>query len=250
MKVKRSIVCLVLTAMLIGSVHAELRVWTDKSGKTIEAEHVRTLTHQVVLRQADGTEIRVSLDTLSERDRKYAILQTPPRISIHVSTDTDRSNTGVNRRTQIQEEEIQAEVTIEKTSSSPYEAPLRSTLVLIGETEQSGHSIILENRNEPFSFTEGSEVRFESGKISLRQVESGVERGVEYKGYMVAVVDKTGEILELKCSKLEYEKNAEALLSGARGTVYDEDFKVVGQKRKPSEKNQPNKPKKGWRRGF
>ncbi len=250
MKVKRSLLCLALTAMFVGSVRAELRVWTDKGGKTIEAEHVRTLTNEVVLRRADGTEIRVSLDTLSERDRKYAILLTPPRISINVSTDTDRSNTGINRRTQIQEEEIQAEVTIEKTSSSPYEEPLRATLVLIGETEQSGHSLILEKRNEKFSFSEGSEVRFESGKISLRQVESGKERGVEYKGYIVAVMDKIGERLELKCSKLEYEKNAEVLLSGSRGTVYDEDYKVVGPKKKPNKESQQNAPKKSWRRGF
>lgn len=250
MKVKLSLLCLALNAMLVGAVYAELRIWTDKGGKTIEAEHVRTLTNEVVLRRTDGTEIRVSLDTLSERDRKYAILQTPPRISINVSIDADRSNTGVNRQAQIQEEEVQAEVTIEKTSSSPYEVPLRATVVLIGEPEQSDHCIILNKQNENFSFSEGSEVRFKSGKISLRQLESGRERGVEYKGYIVAIMDKAGDILELKCSKLEYKKNAEALLSGSRGTVYDENYNVVGQKKNPNKQSQPNNPKKSWRRGL
>ncbi len=250
MKTKMTVTVVALTALLLGTAQAELRVWTDKSGKTIEAEHVRTLTDQVVLRQADGTELRVSLNTLSERDRKYAVLQTPPKITINVSTDTDRTNKGFGGSFQMQQEDIQAEVTIKKTSSAPYEAPLRAVLILIGEPEQSGHSIILEKQMERFNFTQGSEVRFESGKISLRQLESGYDRGVEYKGYVVAVMDKNGDTLGIKCSKLAYEKNAKALLAGSRGTVFDEDYKVVGRKQDANKPSQQNPMKQNWRRGF
>jgi hypothetical protein len=66
--------------------------------------------------------------------------------------------------------------------------------------------------------------------------------GVEYKGYLIAVRDKNGDILSLKCSKLDYEKNAKAIMAGDKGTTFDAEFTQVGQKsqednRKPNKQN-------------
>jgi len=66
-----------------------------------------------------------------------------------------------------------------------------------------------------------------SDKISLRQLEAGKQTGVEYEGYVAVVKDRTGSILSMKCSKLDFEKNAEAIMGSERGTVLDEDFKPV-----------------------
>ncbi len=52
------------------TVVAEMRIWTDEAGKTIEAEHVRTMDAKVMLKLVDGSEIKVSLDTLIEKDRR------------------------------------------------------------------------------------------------------------------------------------------------------------------------------------
>lgn len=230
---------------LIGGARAELRIWTDKTGKTIEAEHVRTLSDKVVLRQADGTEIRVSLDTLSERDRKYAILQTPPRIEISVSTDADRSNTGYgNRRgVQVQKETVSVEVKIRKSSPSPYEAPLEAELYLIGALENIDGYIILDKQREKFSFTAdaNNEHTFESQDVSLKQLEAGRQMGIDYKGYLIVVKDQTGGVLSMKCSKLAFEKNAEAILAGGKGAKFDADFKVVEPRRKKTGKAENSK---------
>lgn len=229
----------ILITAVLGSALAELRVWTDLNGQTIEAEHVRTLSDQVVLKQSDGTEIRVSLDTLSERDRKYAILQTPPRINISVSIDNDRTNTGYgNRRSiQVQEESISVKATFRKSSSSPYEAPLRAELYLIGSPEQKDGYVILDKRAEHFSFSTENKNQhvFESRDIKLKQLEVGREIGIEYKGYLVAVRDKTGEVISLKCSKLTFEKNAVTIMAGKKGSMYDGEFKPF--KKKGSNKN-------------
>lgn len=247
MKTKFTLLTALIFIALLATTHAELRVWTDEAGKTIEAEHVRTLTDEVVLRKSDGTELRVSLETLSERDRKYAILQTPPRIDISVSVDTDRSNTGYgNRRSaQVQEEMISVEAKIRKSSSAPYEAPLRAELYIIGSPEQKDGYVILDKRTERFSFTTENDNQhiFDSRDIKLKQLETGREQGVEYKGYLIAVRDKSRGVISLKCSKLGYEKNAEAIMAGEKGTMFDGDFKEVGQKTM-EEIRTPNKPKK------
>lgn len=228
----------ILFAMIafMGSTYAELRIWTDVNGESIEAEHVRTLADKVVLRQADGREIRVSLDTLSERDRRYAVLQTPPRIDISVSSDTDRSNTtyGNRRSAQVQEETVSVEVKFRKSSPSPYEEPLTAELFLIGTPAKTGGYMILEKSKQNFSFTaeKKNEYIFASKEVNLQQLDGGRSLGVEFNGYLIAVRDKTESIIALKCSKLDFEKNAEQILAGERGDAFDDEFEPIERKQK------------------
>jgi hypothetical protein len=247
MTMKLGIRSIWVAVFMVQAVHAELRVWTDSKGKSIEAEHVRTTTDKVVLRQSDGTELSVSLDTLSEKDRRYAILLAPPRIDISVSTDVDRSNKGYSRNVgpgmQVQQETIVAEVNIRKSSSAPYEAPLVSEVYLIGRPEQTDHYVILERADSRFRFTteNKNEHTYSSSDVSLKQVESGRSTGLEFEGYLAVVRDKTGTILEMKCNKLDFQKNAEAILGSRRGTVFDEDFNPVDRKEAKREANKDRK---------
>ncbi|MDF7801858.1 SHD1 domain-containing protein [Pontiellaceae bacterium B1224] len=239
MNIKTKSFILFLMITLVSGVRAELRIWTDVNDKSIEAEHVRTLSDKVVLRQADGTEIKVSLDTLCERDRQYAILKTPPRIDISVSADADRSNAGYGNRRNVQEETVSVEVKIRKSSPSPYDAPLSAELYLIGMPENGAGYIILDKLRQTFSFTAENKNShtFESQAVSLKKLEGGRQMGIEYKGYLIAVKDKTGEIISIKCSKLDFEKNAEAILAGQKGTMFDTDFKVIERGQKKESRN-------------
>jgi hypothetical protein len=228
-----SLIFAVLITSLCGSVLAEMRVWTDADGKTIEAEHVRTLSDKVVLKLEDGSEIRVSLDKLDKQDRRYAILQTPPRIDITVSPKIDRENIGYSRDfgggVQAQSETVQATVNVRKSSPAPYEAPLKSELYLIGQPERADGYVILGRTSSKFKFTAENENKhsYSSDAISLTQVEAGRQAGIEYEGYIAVVKDRTGSILSMKCSKLDFEKNAEAIMGTERGTLLDNDFNAV-----------------------
>jgi hypothetical protein len=224
----------IITASILfsaGLATAEMRNWADKKGNIIEAEHVATLDDKVVLRKADGSEIRVSLDTLSEKDRKYAILQKPPRIEIKVSPKTDRSNTGYNRNVQIQKETVEVEVNIRKSSSAPYEAPLHAELYVIGRPEQHDGYMILDKKVQRIQFTteNDNQQTFSSAPVVLKQLEAGKQAGVEYKGYLVVVLDRKGEIIDSKASKLDYAQNAEAIMAGSKGTKFDGDFNEFGR---------------------
>lgn len=231
---------------------SELRIWTDENGKTIEAEHVRTLTDQVVLRQSDGTELRVSLGTLSERDRRYAIVLTPPRLDINVSRKKSSTNTsGPNNYgpgTQKTDEVLTVTATLRKTSSAPYEAPLRAELYLLGAGSQSEGYVVLDKTIERISYTaeSGTTQSFSSNDVNLQQVEHREKRGVQYEGYLLAVYDKAGDVISMKCSKLAFEKNADAVLDSGRGTVFDKSFKVMGKKKgEPGARNKTTKPEEG-----
>jgi hypothetical protein len=222
-----------LSFFIFNNAFAELRLWTDENGKTIEAEHVHTYEDKVVLRLQDGEEISVSLDTLSNRDRKYAVLLAPPRVEITVSAKIDRSNTGYDRGygggVQVQYEIVTASVSLKKTSSSPYEAPMMSEIYLIGEIAQSDEYIILDKSSSRFRFTDENknEHTYSSDTVNLQQRQADMEFGKEYKGYLALVRDRTGEVLSIKSNKVEFEKNAEAVIGSKRDDRFDEDFNLV-----------------------
>ncbi len=236
---------------------AEMRIWTDETGKTIEAEHVRTLDDKVVLKLVDGSEIKVSLDTLTEKDRKYAILLAPPRVEIKVSVKNERDNKAVGRSNrgpgmQVQQESVQATVDIRKSSSAPYEAPLQSEVYLIGRPEQADYYMILNTSKSKFQFTteNKNEHSYESGMVNLKQLEAGKQAGVEYEGYLAIVRDRNNEIIGMKCSKLVFEKNAEAIVGSKKGEVFDENFESVERKEAKEEARQEAGKENQKKRGF
>ncbi|MBT8042084.1 MAG: hypothetical protein KJN98_02860 [Pontiella sp.] len=228
------------------SAMAELREWKDQSGKVILAEHVATTGDRVVLRLEDGSEIKVSLDTLSEKDRRHAVLLTPPRIDISVSAKVDRTNTdmdkGMRRRggVQIQEESIVATVTLKKSSPAPYEAPLQAIVYLMGQPEQHDGYVVIDRATSRFTFTTENKNQhtFTGNEVNLTSAQAGMERGIEYKGYIAVVRDKQGNRIAMKCSKLDFEKNADAIIGSKKGAIFDEDFNPVDLEKAKREKQQ------------
>ena len=73
------------------------RTWTDKSGKyRIEATLVDVENGQVILRKADGEQVRVPLDRLSEADRQFAgSVQSDSLASFSQSSDDGPGDTAM-----------------------------------------------------------------------------------------------------------------------------------------------------------
>lgn len=237
---------LVLAGVVSVSEAGELRIWTDENGTTMEAEYVRTQDGRAVLKRADGTEIRVSVDTLSERDQRYIILQSPPRLSISVSPKSNRSNTGYNRGVQVTDETISARATIKKGSSAPYSAKLTAELYMIGSRSGKEGCMILDKETSTFEFSaeNNNSHTFESAAVNLQQVQFGSTKGIEYAGYVLAVRDKEGEVLEVKANKKEFSVHAAAILTGSKGTVFDEKYEVVRKSEKPDTRKGVKKDRK------
>ncbi len=75
--------CLAATVLLLALVPTTLgdqRVWTDATGEfSVTAELVAVRAGAVVLRSADGKEITVPVDRLSQADQEFIKQSTPPR---------------------------------------------------------------------------------------------------------------------------------------------------------------------------
>lgn len=222
------------TAFICSTAGAESRIWTDTSGKTIEAEQVKVLNEQVILRLTNGREIRVSLDSLSAADREAAMLAQPPALDLKVSAKTTRSNSslrsaGPGSRVQVQEESTQVSVVVKKTSSASYELPLNTVLYVIGEGG-NGQLEILDKVSETFSYSDKSQAfDFKSDVFETAKAE-GNERRVEYKGWLVTVLDPSGEVIAIKSSSREYAENVETLIASNETTVRDSDYSTLQPK--------------------
>jgi thiol-disulfide isomerase/thioredoxin len=68
----RSVAIMMAVLSCVGGAIAEVRTWSDASGKfKVEAEFVSSKDGKVVLRRADGKEITVPLSRLNDDDRKF-----------------------------------------------------------------------------------------------------------------------------------------------------------------------------------
>ncbi len=92
--------------------------------------------------------------------------------------------------------------------------------------------MILDHSKSKFQFTteNNNEHSYQSAEVSLQQLESGQQAGLEYDGYLAIVRDRTGEVLSIKCSKLDFKKNAKVIIGSKKGDVFDEDFISVDRK--------------------
>lgn len=210
-----------------------LREWTDRDGKTVMAEYVRTEVSSVILRREDGTEFKVSMKSLSDKDIEFVRLQTPPRILINMEPSVDTytvgylGNDGYDYTVKYQV--IEPSVLLRKTSTEPYEAPLEMELILLGRIREVDRYIILDNAVVSFSFTgkQSYEVTYAGYPVDLRQIRGSWRSGVEYEGYLVNVWDSKGNLVASKASKVILQQNAEELSGAQAGSMLTDQMKVI-----------------------
>jgi hypothetical protein len=220
-------------ACMAACVGADFRPWTDEKGHTIEAEYIRTADNAVVLRKRDGTEIKVPLGTLCAEDRTYAMLQCPPKIEIRVNDRFDRDTLGYLGGQagfrHIRKESVTADVSLRKTSFAIYDAELTVEMFLIGWMEQVNRYVIIQQVQSTFRFTDENKELFTCtyGPFDLQSMTGSIRSGAEYEGYLLVVRDTLNQIVATKASRLDFEKNAPAILKADKGAVFDEDFNFV-----------------------
>lgn len=216
-----------------GAAWAESRIWTDVAGQSIEAEYVTLVGGRVVLRMHNGNDIRISVESLSEEDREYVELKNPPRIDINVASKTavkSVNNSGSkNNKIQTRVDVVFVQVDLKKAGSEAYDQKLTVEIFLMGREIGSNQHILLDQKKSTFSFTGENQNQYTSifDPIELRTVSGSSKKGFEYKGYLVVVSNKQKEVIAIKASRLEYEKNMDVISKAPKGTAFDKQFEVV-----------------------
>jgi hypothetical protein len=185
------------------AVHAEVRTWEDLKGNRYEAEFVRELFDKVTLRTTDGRELRFGLEELSEHDQKYVRVMVPPELALEfrrapLSPPPPRGDWDTYAREEMRV--VSGEAEIRKKSKREFTSGLRAELYLIAK-EVDGKNYILLSRTES-SFLLGDHNEgvhtFRPRNFQMRRYKEyndKQERGEEYAGYLLVVLDAKGRLV-------------------------------------------------------
>ncbi len=188
--------CFFTCIAMLGSALAEYRVWTDKKGKELEAEFVCMSMGRVVLKAHNGKEYKPELDSLSENDQKYLQRKIPPEIDIAFSKNQDR-------RTESAVTSMQGKVTLKKTSKMPYSGMLHAIFYMFGENDYLHEYVILDRTESEFDFSSNDTHLINGNFFRMHDIQSA-NYGIEYKGFLVIVLDEHSQVVALKSNRNQF----------------------------------------------
>lgn len=201
----KTVVFLLVTAIMSASYAAEVRVWQDAKGREYEAEFVRELFDKVTLRLQNGKEVRLAVEELSEHDQKYLRVMVPPEMTVEISTSSEPRSKQYDDQYDM-DNDITSYLTvtadISKQSKRPFTSRLTAELFLIGrEVQDRNYYILLSKTDSSFLLGDhnGNHHVFKTDPVTL-QVYTEYDRqrrGPEYAGYVLAISDVNGDTVQV-----------------------------------------------------
>ena len=184
---------------------AEMRTWTSTKGQTIEAEYVRHSMGKIVLKRADGKEITIPPEYLSEEDQTYASRLVPPKLDLDFSKTEVSKNRGGFTSANYKGKDTGFYVKIGKKSREPYDRKLKVELFILGKNLHSNEKVMLFEKvwtdvmlsNE---YGEVLELSTKPIKLASYKGSSGYAAGTMYDSYAFFVFDDTGNLLDSRAS--------------------------------------------------
>ncbi len=188
----------------------KLRTWTLDDGQSIEAELVNQTSENAWIKTADGREIKVPADKLSEDDRLYLRLDDVPRMRIDFTEKIDALTSPPNelgrfsdtrRPVEIKEYRFKARVKIMDTTRYTY--PLTVEYFAIGrEREGKNNYVLWQRSSKTFTPSRDNNFQMEFGSqepirriVKSMMAGSSRMRGEDYDTYLVTVTDQRGKII-------------------------------------------------------
>jgi hypothetical protein len=177
------------------------RIWTLKSGKTVEAELVVKMGDKLVLKTARGKTVKVPVIEFSAEDLDYVELESPPQLKVTFQKDIGHFQFKALPIVSIPPavEELTCGVKIEKISRSPYTRELKVELFTFANEIDGKNYILLDRQERRFTFDEqtGTVFKFMGQMVYLRNYLDGMDykRGERLAGRMILVTDERGEII-------------------------------------------------------
>ena len=188
--------------VLCGSALAEVRMWKDRAGNEYEAEFVREMFDKITVREVNGKEHRVGVEELSDHDQKYIRVMVPPVMEIKFHRNfsikpkpvelSDDDNDTVTI--------LRGDVMIKKVSERPFTSGLRAELFLIAKEVDGGNYVLIDRTESNFLLVQDHPHQFKTkgAEIRIYSEYNRQRRGEEYLGYLVAISDARGNIVQVK----------------------------------------------------
>ena len=220
-----------------GFATAETRVWTMADGRTFEAEFVSLAVGKVLLRNAKGKEIKLSLKQLSEGDRKLIQLETPPAVDISFSRKSEQRMYTPDLFNSALPSTFYTtfSASVKQTSSGSYDHELKAEFFAIGAEVHGDNYVLLDRHEHRFVLTNENQrsIKFKGKTVQVTDyvIDDRFHRGRKYVGYLVVITDPRGKIIAHKTPKKWLFENLENLKEVPLGKCFDKTCTRVGPTR-------------------
>ncbi|MDF7799372.1 SHD1 domain-containing protein [Pontiellaceae bacterium B1224] len=232
---KKYLVALCVLMGLTFSVSAEMRIWSDKKGNTIEAEYVSVIGSKVVLKTPEGKTLKVTMSGLSAADKKFLASSIPPTIKIDVDIDKDEEKMHDSGYSVSKKETVSCQVELQKTSKEPCNREFTVHAYIFAESLRDNSKKIIIHKEQKLDFKNTAKVSFASGSASVQNYKgwsstSNGKYGAEYHGYLVIVEDDRGNVIAVESNQTTYEKNIASIKGKDVGTRFDKNYRILTEK--------------------
>lgn len=215
---------LIALIISIGTTHAETRIWTDKKGNSIEAEFVTIIGGKVILKKANGKQIKVPQVGLCDADQKYLENAVPPKIDIDVNVNKKRKKLQEFDGYVNYSERVTGKVTLLKKNKNPSNKPFVAHLYIFSKDHREDEIQIIEKTSHKFSFEHQKKIEF-SGKQTKfnysKWLYGSLDHGEQYEGYLVIITDNNNKIIGTKGSRSILETKASQIMKAKTGSILD-----------------------------
>lgn len=220
----------ILIVLIVGGTiaHAEMRMWTDKKGNSIEAEFVKLFSGKVVLKTKAGKQVKVPQSGLSQKDIDYLKNVIPPKIDIEVDLDNNSTQTssdgyGYSSR---RKQKIKGSVTLIKKNREPSNRKFTAYLYVFAKELRDDEIWVLDTVKKDFSFENQKKIEFSGSQRSVNYTDysDGADYGDKYEGYLVFIEDDNGKIICTKASRSLYESKISQIKKSKSNARFDDDM--------------------------
>ena len=189
------------------------RTWTLESGKTFDAEFVTMIGKSAMMKSKRGRQKRIILNQLSEADREFIELSSPPKFKIDFlkssSTQFFIESPDIPGWTPDQlNYRFGARVT--QDGAGRYNQELKVEIFAIGDEIEGDNFVLLDRLETRFTPSRENKFRHEyksDVSVKVREVDVGWgsnsifgRRGIKYGGNLIVVSDKNGRIVDYSAS--------------------------------------------------
>lgn len=222
----KTFIHLALAVSLTLCARAEMRTWTSLSGKTIEAEYVKILFDDIILKDANGGELRLPVNQLSGEDLKYIELANPPELSVDFRKSANQDFVPTSPFNTVDPPILltyRFGGRVKQKDAKSYEHPLKMEIYTFTQQryDPNKYHLIAKIESEPFVLSGANDRRYEfmdANDFRLISYDLNVEwlnwqepRGEKFAESLVLVLDERGEIIAYNTTKNWLYNNLEKL---------------------------------------
>jgi len=209
----------IVATMLIGlASYGESRTWTLTSGETVDGEYNIYAFEKVYIRTADGKQVKIPIEELSDEDRTFVELANPPELKVEYresaqwkeyTADVWVDNGGQshdNHPIKLAPAKFGVEVFQKSIPVYDHEMTIEMYIITQQNIDQDKYHIIAHSKSEPFKLTKMNGFHFEyedprTYMILKYNLYSELKRGEKLGEFLLLVKDEQGKVIAYNGSK-------------------------------------------------